>query len=217
MRSFVQAGLVVTAIFAVACKGPAGATGPQGAQGTQGVQGVQGPTGPTGNANIISGVDTVTDADWSTSTVQEYYAVVGGAYGSKPARYLDFAVPQLTGTTYSEGAVLVWMNVPLLSATEGFVQLPWHFLFLSASVEYHYDLNITPGRIRVLFFVQNLANPADFGDPMSVGQGTRVYHWVVIPPAASSLVADLQHEPSPAAAIASLQAHGFVVSPNGAR
>lgn len=162
-------------------------------------------------------MDTVSDADWSTSTVQQYYAVTSGEYGSKPARYVDFAVPQLTGTTYSEGAVLVWMQVPLLSDTLGFVQLPWHFLFLASSVEYHYDLNITPGRIRVLFFVQNLSDPSDFGDPMSVGQATRVYHWVVIPPAASALVADLRAEPSAAAAIATLQAHGFGVSPNGAQ
>ncbi|MGH7669323.1 MAG: hypothetical protein ACRENQ_07490, partial [Gemmatimonadaceae bacterium] len=209
MRSFQYLSALVAVAFIVGCKGADGATGPQGAQGTQGTPGVQGPQGPAGTANVISGSDTATDADWSTGTTQIGFSGSNNStsYG-KPARYLDIPVTQLTDSVYNAGAVLVWMQADPVVNPNSLVQLPWDFVFLSATSEYHYDLALTSGNIRVLFFIQNLNDPTDFGNPLGVTQATRIFRWVIVPPPAASIVPSLHPENGPDATIAVLAAHG---------
>lgn len=209
---------VLAMTTAVACSGADGAQGPQGATGPTGptgAQGPQGPQGPPGTANIISGRDTVTDAEWSTTTTQEVLSTGGGGgSGGKPARFLDLNVPALTTQIHEGGAVLVWMQVNpsgIIQSAESLVQLPWDFVFLTSTQLYHYDLHITPGRIRVLFFIENLSDPSAIISPL-VTQATRIYRWVLIPPAAMSQLQGVRPSDGPEAVLATLSARGFAVA-----
>lgn len=193
------------------CKGPTGPTGPQGAQGPTGPQGIQ---GPTGNANIISGADTVTNADWSSSTVQFSYATSNSSASfGKPARYVDFSVPADTGATFNSGAVLVWMQRDPVLTPNVYVQLPWLYNYVVGTQEYHYDLELKPGNIRVLFFIVDLSNPSSTPSPLTPTQATRIYRWVIIPPAAASIAASLNLAEGPDATISALRKYGFNVQP----
>lgn len=190
--------LVTTAVVTAACSGEDGAPGLQ---------------GPPGTANVISGRDTVSNADWSTTTTQEVLSTgTSSASGGKVARFLDLNVPQLTAAVHDGGVVLVWMQVNpsgVIQSAQAFVQLPWDFVFLLASQMFHYDLDITPGRIRVLFFVENLADPSVGIDPLVPVQATRIFRWVIIPPAALSLLQSVRRDDGPEAVLAALAARGF--------
>jgi len=208
----VQSVVILLAVGLLAgCKGPTGPTGPQGAEGPTGPQGIQ---GPTGNANIISGADTVAAADWSSSTIQiEYSSAPNSASFGKPARYVDFPVSDLSGTTFTAGAVLVWMQPDPNFNPDTYVQLPWLYNYVIGTQEYHYDLSLTPGNIRVLFFIVDLSDPSSITDPMTATQVTRIFRWVIIPPAAASIVTSLNLGEGPDATISALQKYGFNVQP----
>lgn len=194
---------LVLAVTVLACSGEDGRDGAAGMQ------------GPPGTANVISGRDTVSNADWSTTTTQLVLSTgVGSASGGKPARFLDFNVAALTPEVHERGAVLVWMQVnphgPIQSQ-QAFMQLPYTFIFLSSNNLFHYFLEITPGRIRTLFLVQDINDPSVFGDPLTPVQATRIYRWVIVPPAAASVLASLRMEDGPDAALEMLERRGFNV------
>ncbi len=214
MKRILSVTILITAAFIAACKGPAGATGPQGATGAAGAQGPQGPQGPTGNANIISGADTAAEADWSASWAQlQFSNSNSGTAGGDEARYIDFPVPADTGATFNSGAVLVWMQSdPVFSPTK-YVQLPYKFKFVLNSTEYNYQLELTPGNIRVWFYIVDLNNPTTAVDPTTVPQATRIFRWVIIPPAAASVVPSLHPAAGPDATVSVLRMHGFNVEP----
>jgi hypothetical protein len=180
--------------------------------GEDGQNGATGPQGPPGTANVISGRDTVTNADWSTTTVQGSFNITpGGTSFSKPARFLDINVPAITAPVLSAGAVLVWMQSHPGGTqvdTTKYVQLPWIFTFVLGS-HHIYEREVTLGRIRVLYFIVDLSNPGTTVDPLAVTQATRIFRWVIIPPAASALVAALPADAGPDATLAALEAGGY--------
>jgi hypothetical protein len=199
MKRLLLTGIVAATTMLAACSGE---------------DGVDGAQGPPGTANVISGRDTVANADWSSTTTQIPYSTSNSSASfGKPARFLDLNVPQLTAQVHAGGAVLVWMqSAPVLGDANTFVPLPWNFVFLSSPNTYHYVLDLTPGRIRVLFFVQNLTDPGIFGDPLAPTQATRIFRWVLIPPAAAAAVQALRLDDGPDVAIAELARRGFKVN-----
>ncbi len=199
-----------------ACEGEAGPTGPAGPTGAEGAQGPIGPQGPIGNANVISGQFTAAEADWSTTTVQfGFGTTTGGTSLGKPARYLDIAVPDITADVVTDGAVLVFMQHQNSPATS-FVPLPFEFYQLTSSLSWNYLHLISAGNIRVLFFYRDLTDPSNFSDsPLSPAQMTRVYRWVIIPPAAAPVVAELDLALGADAIVSELRHRGFEVSFGG--
>jgi hypothetical protein len=174
--------------------------------------GKDGPTGPPGTANVISGRDTVANADWSGSTVQTGYQSDPGVISfSKPARYLDLSIPQIDSVVAAGGAVLVWMQPDPYDEPTLYVPLPYVFLYIGSGYTYHYEPEILPGKVRVLYYVVDLDNPTSSIDPLAATQATRIFRWVIIPPAAASLVPALSRQPSPDGALAMLATHGFGV------
>lgn len=202
MQRLLNLGAIVALVVTVSCAGEDGATGPQGLQ------------GPPGTANVISGRDTITNADWSTTTVQGTFNISpGGTIFSKPARFLDINVAQITNSVLSAGAVLVWMQPnPAGSGadTTRYAQLPFVFTFITG-FHHIYDPQVTVGRIRVLYFIVDLSNPGTNPDPLAGQQATRIFRWVIIPPAASALVAALPPNATPEATLAALEAGGYRV------
>lgn len=177
----IMAGLTA-ALIVSGCEGP---TGPEGPAGAQGPTGAQGPEGPPGTANVISGSVTLEDADWSSSTAQTKLGTSpSGTSFSKPARYVDVEVSDITADVITDGAVLVYMQVAPSNDPTLYTQLPHRFLFLSGTVAWHFVTEVTEENIRVLFFLEDLEDPTSFGDPLGPTQPTRDYRWVIIPPAA---------------------------------
>ncbi len=205
MKTIFSLSALLTAAAFLSCNGKDGATGPQGPPGNDGVTG---PAGPAGTANVISGRDTITDADWSATTTQFGYNISPGTtfYGY-PARFVDLSIAQLDSAVLGSGAVLLWMD----KGAGTYVQLPWAFLFVTTARQYNFAHEISLGRVRVYYFVVVLNNPATMIDPLTITQPTRIFRWVIVPPAAASIVARLRAEPDPDAALGALAARGFAV------
>lgn len=133
--------VIVLAIFASACKGPAGETGPAGATGAQGAAGPAGATGPAGPAgkdgkdgagtasNITTSAwITAKPADWDTNEDSTFFSIFAiekavtqavldkGAVLAyvKGATDKDYIIP----LPYSAGAFQL-SYVPIFDATEG--------------------------------------------------------------------------------------------------
>jgi Collagen triple helix repeat (20 copies) len=111
ISSFFKLTLVL-AIFASACKGPAGDTGPagpagaQGAQGAAGAAGATGPAGPAGPAGKdgASASSNITTSAWIT-TPKASWALVDSSYF---ANYLPTTA--ITQSVLDKGAVLVYFK-----------------------------------------------------------------------------------------------------------
>jgi hypothetical protein len=177
--------------------------------------GKEGPQGPPGTANVISGRDTVSDADWSTTTIQAVVYMVAPTVGyfARPARYVDLDVPEIDAAVLGGGEVLVWMQPRGTADSTNYVLLPWTFLWISSSLEYHYDPLVSPGSIRVIYYKVDLNDPTTLISPLSDEQATRIFRWVVIPPAAMAVadVSALAAQSDPDVVLAMLAARGVHV------
>lgn len=216
MRPSLSVRTVLAALTAVAllsaCEGPTGPEGPVGPQGTTGPEGPTGPQGPPGTANVITGSATIADADWSTTTVQLGLSLTPSSisYG-KLARFVDIAVPEITATIAAEGLVAVWMQMKINNLSD-YAPLPLRMVLLVSPTAFHYFPMVSEGNIRVLFFLENLTDPGDVGQPLNYDQATRDYRWVIIPPAAAAEVETLPMDLGPRAVVEELGRRGFQVS-----
>ena len=165
MRGFVNIGALIAAlVIAVSCSEDS-ATGPQG-------------------FTVISGHDTVTEADWSTTAINTILSVPNGQIVFREARYLDLMVPELDSALINNGAVLVWMRPHDYGLT--YLPLPYSAYANGGPWSYYYRFEVSVGRVRVLFFMIDTTNPTANLSPFTILQGTRVFRWVVIPAGATS-------------------------------
>ncbi len=200
--------LIATAGLLAACEGP---TGPEGPQGIQGIQGQEGPQGPIGNANVISGRVTLTEADWSTTTVQLRFNTSPGTYFyAIPARYADVAVSDLTLDVINNGAVLLY-TAPDDARPNEFVPLPYRFRFIDTTVGYYrvLDARVQEGNIRFYYYYEVLDANVTPPSALEATQPDRVFRWVIIPPAAASTLSTLPLAAGPDAVLAELEERGF--------
>lgn len=197
-------------VFSAACEGPTGPAGPQGPAGEAGPEGPQGPQGPTGTANIISGDTLITDADWESGTRQlDLGTGPGSTSFGKVARYLEIAVPEISADVVSAGAVMVWFEHSPSSQPGVYTQLPYRFVFLIGSQAWHFHPEVQEGVVGVYFFKEDLNDPSEITDPTTPTQPDRRYRWVIIPPAASSIVDGLSTEISKEEVLEELARHGY--------
>ncbi len=200
---------LVTAL--AACEGSSGPTGPAGPAGPEGPEGAQGEQGPPGTANIISGRTTLTEADWSSSTLSMTFSFSPNSEIFRaPARYVDVAAPEITSEVYENGAVLVWLNVSNLQ--EHFAQLPYRFFRNSFNAfTWTYDVVVTEGNLRFLFMHEKLDPAVTPPSPLDVTQPDRVFRWVIIPPAAGIAAETLPLSQGADATLGALEQMGFGV------
>jgi hypothetical protein len=188
----------------VACEGEVGPTGPAG---PQGAEGAVGPAGPIGNANIISGSATYADADWSTTLVQfSYRSNPSVIQFGKQARWIDIAVPELTASVITDGAVFMWMR-PISSVL---VPLPYRFQPVSSVWIHNYTHEIREGELRLLYYLENQEDAADISlSPLTITQATREFRWMIIPPTVTTNLIGLPLELGPEAVAGELRRRGL--------
>jgi hypothetical protein len=124
--------------------------GPQGQQGTQGPLGPvgpQGPQGPPGNANVKTGIVTLTNAQWlwggnwslTTST---------GSSTIYSTRSVNVNTNLVTAGIVTTGTVLVYFK----PGNDGWVPLPYHFLDFTRNYYYNIVYEYKQGLIRLHYF-----------------------------------------------------------------
>lgn len=185
--------LALAALLLAACRGGDGPVGPAG---PQGAEGPVGPQGPVGTANVISGRDTITEADWSSTTVQwSFFSPSFGSLASASMRYADIPVPALTARVLEDGAVLAYITPDL--DYDFFVAMPFNFTVSSPTYRRVLDFEPRPGVLRVLFYHAPLEGSVTPPSPLTIAQPTRIVRWVIIPPAVG-LQGALTHLPDEA-------------------
>ena len=90
-----------------------------------GCEGPTGPAGSPGNANVVSGTFSVAPTEYVNGFW--YFQVEGGTQGN-PAKVATVAVPAITADIANNGAVLVYLKVPVAatSASTHWTLLPFH-------------------------------------------------------------------------------------------
>ena len=103
-------------VLSLSCKkegpaGPQGLEGPAGPTGAQGSQGTTGSQGAQGNANVMSGIDTLTNADYAS----DYWTLPTGGSSSLGlgAKRASIAVASITTNIFNTGTVLVYLKMPV--------------------------------------------------------------------------------------------------------
>jgi len=208
-RTLTFTALFLGAILTAACTGDQGPTGPEGPQGPQGLQGPDGIQGPAGTANVVSGRDTLTEADWSSSTIFYGFQInPSTGFFWEDARYVDVAIPEITAAVIDGGAVLFWMSTNF-SFTD-FKPLPLQFIRNTTNqYTWTYDYLLSEGSVRFLFRHDRLDAAVAPPDPLSTTQPDRIFRWVIIPPAAAPLLATLPIQDGADAVVAALASRGF--------
>ena len=102
-------------LFTLSCSkgpaGPEGQAGQAGVQGPAGTTGATGATGPQGNANVMSGIDTITNTDY----VSDFWTLTTGGSSSLGlgAKKASIAVASITTNIFNTGTVLVYLKMPV--------------------------------------------------------------------------------------------------------
>lgn len=205
-----QTPLVLAVIaLTAACSGDQGPTGPAGPEGPEGPEGVQ---GPPGTANIISGRVTLTEADWSASTIfYSFETTPNSAFFWEDARYTDVSVPEISAGVVEDGAVLMWLTTAF--DLSEFLPIPIRFSRnTTTAYTWSYYARISEENIRLLFLHERLDPAVSPPDPLATTQPDRILRWVIIPPAAAAAAETLPVHLGADATVRALAEQGFRLS-----
>ena len=145
---------------AIACEGPVG------------------PAGENGAANVSSGTFTVSPQQYTNDF---WYFPVAGGTQANPAKVATVAVPAITNTVLSSGAVFVYLRIPTTSvgAADHWTLLPFHQGGFGGGYLTSIKAAVREGQIRIGYVHESTSSAAP-PDVYALTLPTYEFRWVTV-------------------------------------